>query len=303
LIVTTKPEIVLTTYSELRQTAEKFVEGRIPLMVLVGSPGVGKTQILEAACSGVPFLKVDGKKAPLDLFVDLHRHLDQPVILDDVDTLLDNKDAQVLIRQLTDTKLVKSVSWGTRTTILDTLNPPVPRFFHTRSPVCVIANRWRSTGIFGAIESRATLFRFKPSWAEAYEYAGQWFDDQEVLDYVHAHLGVMTNPDLRLLRQAVTVRSLGLMSQDWRQLFDSCIAMDRVQAEVERLLSLKISNAERARLFTKGGFGDRATFYRRLAKRPTPTPQALPQRIVVTAGSATACPVAKEWMPLPQKVG
>jgi hypothetical protein len=76
--------------------------------------------------------------------------------------------------------------------------------------------------------------------------------------------------------------------------------MDRVQAEVERLLSLGISNAERARLFTKGGFGDRATFYRRLAKRPTPTPQALPQRIVVTAGSATACPVAKEWMPLPR---
>jgi hypothetical protein len=302
-MMTAKPEIVLTTYDELRQTARKFVEGRIPLMVLVGSPGLGKTQVLEGAYSGLPYLKVDGKKAPLDLYVDLFRHLDQPVLLDDVDTLLDNKDGQVLIRQLTDTKPLRGVSWGTRTKILDTLSPPVPRFFHTRSPVCVIANRWRSTGIFGAIESRATLFRFKPSWAEAYEYAGQWFDDQEVLDYVHAHLGVMTNPDLRLLRQAVTVRSLGLMSQDWRQLFDSCIAMDRVQAEVERLLSLKISNAERARLFTKGGFGDRATFYRRLAKRPTPTPQALPQRIVVTAGSATACPVAKEWMPLPQKVG
>jgi hypothetical protein len=93
------------------------------------------------------------------------------------------------------------------------------------------------------------------------------------------------------------------MSQDWRQLFDSCIAMDRVQAEVERLLSLKISNAERARLFMKGGFGDRATFYRRLAKRPTLTPQALPQRIVVPAGSATACPVPEERMLLPQKVG
>jgi hypothetical protein len=284
-----KPEITFTTYAELRHTARKFAQGEIPLMILVGTPGLGKTQILEEACHGIPFLKVDGKKGPLDLFVDLHRNIDQPVILDDVDPLLKNSDGQVLIRQLTDTKPLKGVSWGTRTTVLDNLNPPVPRHFYTRSPVCLITNKWRSTGIFGAIESRAMLFRFDPCWTEAYQYAGTWFKDQQILDFIHGNLAQMRRPDLRLLKQAVTLRSLGLPTQDWRQAFSHCLTVDRVEQEVRRLMALKVSNAERARQFVSGGFGNRATYYRRFDKIKNRTPQAIPPRIVVNA-TATAEP-------------
>lgn len=280
-----KPEITFTTYDELRHTAKKFAQGEISLMIVVGTPGLGKTQILEEVCHGIPYLKVDGKKGPLDLFVDLHRHIDQPVILDDVDPLLNDKNGQVLIRQLTDTKPLKGVSWGTRTTILDNLDPPVPRHFYTQSPVCLITNKWRSTGIFGAIESRAMLFRFDPSWSEAYEYAGTWFKDQEILDYVHSNLWQLRHPDLRLLKQAVDLRNLGLASQDWRKVFSHCLTVDSVEQEIRRLLALKVSNAERARQFVSGGFGNRATYYRRFDKIKNKTVQVIPPRIMVPQSS------------------
>jgi hypothetical protein len=277
-----KHEIRLTTYAELRQIAKHFADRKINLMMLIGSPGLGKTQILEESCQRIPYLKVDGKKNPIDLFIDLYHNLDELTVLDDTDGLLDNKDGQVLIRQLTDTKAVRRVSWGTRTSILASQNPPVPNHFDTTSPVCVITNRRRASGMYGAIESRAMVFHFDPPWTEAYEYATTWFKDQEILDFIHSNLGHLRHPDLRLLDQAVKLRNLRLANHDWRTVFSHCLTIDMVEREVRRLTAVKMPNAERARQFVQGGFGDRATFYRRLKEILARKTQPIPPRIIVT---------------------
>ena len=278
---------LLTTYDDLSRTAIPFARGDIPLMILIGSPGVGKSKALQKACVGMPCLSVSGKKSPLDAYIDLHRHIDQPVIFDDVDTLLKDDDGKVLLRQLTETTSVKTVTWGSRTKTLDNLTPPVPRLFHTRSHVCLITNKWRSAGIFEAIESRAVLFEFKPWWSEAYQYAGTWFHDQEILDFVHAHLGQMQNPDLRVLNHAVTLRKIG---QDWKALFDSFMVggggratKRRSQAEIERLLAIDAPMEERVRMYEKGGFGDRATFFRHKKELEQIKSQSMPPRIIVSS--------------------
>jgi len=275
----------LKTYENLKETASSFANGCLPLVVLIGDPGLGKTETFKESCTGKPFLHISGNKRPFDLYIDLHRHIDQPVILDDVDTLMSKDEGKVLIRQLTETTSVKTVSWGSQTRILDTLDPPVPRAFHTRSPVCLVTNKWRSVGIMKAIESRAVMFDFKPSWMEAYQYAGTWFDDQEILDYVHSNLGVMKDPDLRLLVKSRSLRNAGL---DWRALFDPCIGAGggqstrrNRQAEVRRLLELNLPMEERVRQFEAGGWGDRATFYRDKKEMLATESQAIPPRIIV----------------------
>jgi hypothetical protein len=293
----TNDPYLLTTFDDLKSTAIPFAQEKIPLMVLIGTPGLGKSEIMKQACEGKPVLSVSGKKSPFDLYIDLHRHPDQPVILDDVDTLLEKDEGKVLLRQLTETVDIKLLSWGSQTARLSHLNPPVPHSFMTRSVVCLIANRWRSSGIMKAIESRAVLFEFKPSWIEAYKYAGTWFHDQEVLDYVHKNLGLMQNPDLRVLKHAVTLRNIG---KDWMSLFDKFFiggsgrAEKRKRiAEVERLLTLKIPMEERVRQFEAGGWGDRATFYRDKKEVLEVRNQPIPPRIIVTpkaTGGAGATP-------------
>jgi hypothetical protein len=273
---------LLTTYEALKQLATRFAVGQVNLVILVGAPGLMKSESVKRACRGKALLHVKDKKSPVDLYRDLYEHRDALVILDDVDPLLGNDDGKVLLRSLTETTVTKSVSWGTRATILDSNGTPIPKSFTTKSRVFLIANDWRTGGIFSAIESRGHKFLFKPSWAEVYKEAATWFHNQEILDYVHTHLGQMSNPDVRLLLKAQEMRRLALPGHDWREVFDPCMQMDRVDQEIARLLAVEgMSQKERVAEFVKGGFGDRATFFRRLKKQRILTAQEIPERIVV----------------------
>jgi hypothetical protein len=225
---------LLTTYEALHTLGRRFGEGKINLGVLVGAPGLMKTETIRRACQNKALLYVNGKKSPVELFRELYEYRDARVLLDDVEPLLDTKDGQVLIRALTETTVTKTISWGTRTTVLDGDGNEIPRSFTTKSRVFIIANNWRKGGIFSAIESRANKFLFTPSWGELYREAGNWFRDQEVLDYVHQNLGHMDHPDVRLLLKAVEMRRLALPGHDWRDVFDPCIHMDSVDREIAR---------------------------------------------------------------------
>lgn len=283
----------ISTYSDLQTIAQQFADSQVNLLLLIGRPGLMKTETFKHACLGEPALFISGKKAPLDLYIDLYAHRNQLVVLDDVEPLLDNKDGQVLIRGLTETTKVKRISWGTRTSLLNQDSKPVPRSFLTSSRVCIIANKWKSNGIFEAIESRAIKFTFTPSWAEVYTEAGKWFHDQEVLDYVYNNISTMKNPDARLLNKAVEIRKLGLQSQDWRAVFDACMDSDAVDREVMRLLAdTALTQTERVAQFEAGGFGDRATFFRRRKKLLDIQAVPLPTRIVVSTQPSQPQPYA-----------
>ena len=272
----------LTTYEALHALASRFADGKVNLVILVGAPGLMKTQTVTRACQGRPFLHVNAKKSPIEFYRDLYEHRDALVILDDVEPLLDSKDGQVLIRALTETTATKTISWGPRTTILDSDGNAIPRSFTTKSRVFIVANTWRVGGIFSAIESRGNKFLFSPAWAEVYVEAGNWFHQQEILDYVHANLSQMKAPDVRLLLKAREMRRLALPGHNWRDVFDPCMQMDGVDREIIRLLKeTHLTQKERVAEFEKGGFGDRATFFRRLKKQRSLTAQAIPERVIV----------------------
>ena len=243
----------LTTYEALHALASRFADGKVNLVILVGAPGLMKTQTVTRACQGRPFLHVNAKKSPIEFYRDLYEHRDALVILDDVEPLLDSKDGNA-----------------------------IPRSFTTKSRVFIVANTWRVGGIFSAIESRGNKFLFSPAWAEVYVEAGNWFHQQEILDYVHANLSQMKAPDVRLLLKAREMRRLALPGHNWRDVFDPCMQMDGVDREIIRLLKeTHLTQKERVAEFEKGGFGDRATFFRRLKKQRSLTAQAIPERVIV----------------------
>jgi hypothetical protein len=58
--------------------------------------------------------------------------------------------------------------------------------------------------------------------------------------------------------------------------------MDGVDREIIRLLKeTHLTQKERVAEFVKGGFGDRATFFRRLRKQKARTDEQIPERVIV----------------------
>jgi hypothetical protein len=194
------------------------------------------------------------------------------------------------VKALTETDKYKRLAYGTKTKILE--EERVPKFFWTSSPVCLIANYWRSgDAIFRALESRAEFIYFDPDWAEVYREVGTWFWDQEIFDYVWERLETLKKPDMRLFVKAHNRKKAGLAKMDWRKLIDDHID-DHVDDHVDDALGLAVrrllddqsyeSNDARAKAFIRETEAHRSTFYRRLAQIRRYRPLEKPPRIVLT---------------------
>ena len=156
--------IVKRSYRDLREYAQGFASGKCRFLGVVGLPGLGKSEQFKTALAGQEFLSVTGHYSEFVLYTELYAHLDQPVVLDDADTLYKTKSAPFL-KALCDTKTVKTIQWQTRAL------PPgdVPRHFQTRSPVVVICNSWNTVNVnMRAVADRALFIDFRPSVYEVH---------------------------------------------------------------------------------------------------------------------------------------
>ncbi len=274
----------MTTYAALNVLGKRFAEGAANLVILIGHPGLMKTETIKRACRGKPLLHVTQKKTPIEFYRDLYEYRDALVLLDDVEPLLDDKDGQVLIRGLTETTPTKLISWSTNRKVLDHDGNEMPRSFTTSSRVFVIANKWRSGGIFAAIESRGLKFTFSPPWAEVYTEAGKWFHDQIILDYVYDNLGHMRHPDVRLLNNAVQMRKMNLPNHDWRDVFAHCMKVGPCEQVIRRLLAIPtMTQSQRIEAFKQATNMDRATFFRHLKRIKEIEAEPQPTRIIVSS--------------------
>ncbi len=76
----------VTTYEQLGHFAKAFGEGRLNLLVVIGRGGLGKTTAIRKATEGRAKV-LQGQVSALALYMELFRHRDQPIVIDDVDRL------------------------------------------------------------------------------------------------------------------------------------------------------------------------------------------------------------------------
>jgi len=275
----------VTKYNELEELLSAFASGDIPLLVVVGRSGLGKSRSIRRAIGTKEALVIKGRKSALDFYLDLYAHKDKPVILDDAEDLMGQRLCRDYVKALTETEDFRRLDYGTRTRIL--AEEDVPPFFWTKSNVAVITNHWTETDpIFVALESRAEFIYFDPDWAEVYREVGKWFWDQEIFDYVGERLDSLREPDVRLYLKAYNRKKAGLSKLGWRRLIDAHVD-DKYGLAVRRLLDDKShpSNTARAEAFIKETEADRATFYRRLKQIKRYRPGKKPRRIVLKTKS------------------
>ena len=114
---------------------------------------------------------------------------------------------------------------------------------------------------------------FEPTPLEVHRQAATWFWDQEIFDFVAAHLHSIAQHSLRTYRQAWELKQSKL---DWRRaVLSRCLtgpALLVARLKADRSFT---SEAARVRAFVAAGAGCRATYYHhaRKLRASTPTPE------------------------------
>src|SRR5262249_10235392 len=151
----------------------------------------------------------------------------------------------------------KTLCWHTATPLLKRRSVP-PRFT-TTSHVALIGNDWKTLNAdVAALEDRGHVLLFEPTALEVHRQAAGWVWDQEIFDFVAAHLHLIVQHSLRTYHQAWELKQAGL---DWRQAVLSRFLTGAALA-VARLKGTPsfTSEAARVRAFVQAGAGCRATY-------------------------------------------
>src|SRR6266852_3511712 len=135
------PGMRLTTYLELETIVQAFARGHLRLLILIGGHGLGKSRIVRQTLAGRACW-LEGNLSVFGLYCQLWEKRNLTVVLDDVDGLYAQRDGVRLLKCLTQSEPIKSVSWHTDAPTLQ--RQGIPQEFRTRSRVAIIANEWKT---------------------------------------------------------------------------------------------------------------------------------------------------------------
>jgi len=256
-----KPDGALTieTYRDLDRYVRGFAEGRLGLTIIVGAAGLQKSEAVRRSL-GVNACYLQGRVTAFEMFRELYRHQDEPVVIDDVDDIYQNPQAVRLLRSLCQTETVKTVAWHSSTRILD--EEAIPRQFDTTSRVLIVANAWSTLNAsVKALEDRGHMLFFDPTPTEVHRRTAEWFREPEIYEFVGKHLPLVKSLSMRDYQIALEAKEANL---DWHH-----VLLNRLlKCSRRRLLAARLMNdpsfdteEDRARAFIAEGGGCRATYF------------------------------------------
>jgi hypothetical protein len=248
--------ISVTKYDELEKFVSAFAAGHLNLLILIGPPGVAKSQTVRKAI-GEKACWVEGNATAFGIYTKLYHHRDSLVVIDDVDSLYSDRSAVRLIKCVCQTDPVKRVAWESRAVGRDAAD--VPREFVTTSRVIIIANDWKTLDQnVAAIQDRGHLVEFVPTAKEVHQKAGEWFDEPDIYQWFGEHLHLIPNHSMRLYKRAAELQKAGI---SWVQhLLAELPEKARLVAELRADPSFTSEN-ERILAFIDRGGGSRATYF------------------------------------------
>src|SRR5438477_8799922 len=252
-----KKALHVTTYDRLEEYLRAIAQGHFHLLILVGAGGLAKSRSVRAVLDGQACW-IGGNATPFGMYVQLYRHRDQFVVIDDVDALYADRSGVRLLKCLCQTEEEKAVAWHSDARGLE--RQGIPREFTTRSRVVIISNDWRTLDRnVAALQDRGHVLLFQPSAAEVHRHAGTWFDDVEIYQWFAANLHRVREPSLR---HYVRAKELKAAQMDWTEVLVEEAENRRARLAAELLSSTAYANtAARVQAFVEQGGGCRATFF------------------------------------------
>lgn len=265
--------IVVTNYYDLGCYLNKFAEGSLDLVLLLGQPGIGKTEaVRQALCidgdSRGRALYIEGHAQPFGLYQELWRYRDRPIVLDDLDRLYANPDCIRILKPLCNTRRNKRISWLSNAVATV---PELPIEFTTDSNMILIANEWKSINSnIRSLEDRTIILWFNPTPKEIHRKTAEWFNDREVYQFIGSYLSHIPQLSMRYYDKGRRLREAGFL--DWRKSLLQMMLSDRTVAVVAglQLDPRWTTDAQRVEQFNAETGLSRATYFRAKAKIPRP---------------------------------
>jgi hypothetical protein len=125
-----KNAVTVRTYAEFEQFSRAFAAGHLNLLIVLGGPGLSKTRVMREAV-GPAACCIEGHVTPFGVYRLLWEHKDQPVVLDDADSLFLNPEGIRLMKALCQSDPVKRIAWESDNRTLK--EEEIPREFTTTS--------------------------------------------------------------------------------------------------------------------------------------------------------------------------
>jgi hypothetical protein len=227
---------------------------------------VAKSTIVQEAL-GTKVRVISGNASAFGIYMEAYEHVDQPIVLDDIDGLHKNPAGIRLLKALCQTDPIRTISWTTQAPEL--VRRGIPRRFNTTSPVVLIANDWNSVGPnLAAVEDRMHVLEFDPPADEVHRHAARWYWDQEVFDFVGEYLAAIEGHSLRLYVRAADLKKAGM---DWkRAVLQSCFTGTTLVVAKLKTDPRFATEEDRVRAFIERGHGCRASYFNH-ARRIRPT--------------------------------
>jgi hypothetical protein len=186
--------LLVRSYAQLTEFVHAFARGQLGLLIVIGRPGLAKSQMLRQAAGDACW--IEGNATAFGMYCALYQARDRLVVIDDVDSLYASPAGLRLLKCLCQTDPVKRVAWQSAAAQLD--KEEIPRAFVTASKVAILANDWRTLNDnVAAVQDRGHVLLFEPTAGEVHRQAGLWFDDAEIYRWFGAHLHLIAEPSLR----------------------------------------------------------------------------------------------------------
>ena len=284
---------------ESPEELEPLAQEEIPLFVIVGPQGIGKTKHMKQVVPNEALYIEGGRISPMGLYCDLYAHrFDPKVVIDDAESVLKDGDGRNLAKGICQTSRIKTVSW--RTMSKELKERGVPRSYQTTASLGIITNdeELLKHKLLGPLLSRGVLIKFGPSKYEIHDKTQEWFlDGQEISDQIYSfmgsHLDQIKTLDMRLYYNA---RIMGRRGGDWRSyLKERLLGWDSKEILAERLMKdpSYATIEERFAVFHRLTGRSRSTFNDIITKRGLRARKAL----APTPPSPAPAPPAPVWVP------
>lgn len=235
--------------------------GVLRFLLIIGGAGLSKSQGVKRAIGNRPHLYLETHATAFGMYHELFKHRDLPVVIDDLDNIYNDPASVRILKCLCNTDPEKQLRWPSRHP--DIVSGELPASFKTRSPVCLIANEWKTRNAnVAAIEDRAIVVHFIPSALEIHTRSADWFDDREVYDFIGEMLPYIPRHSMRFYNKGLELRNAA--PDLWKEWLLECMGVQEKGRAILHLIKSPAyaSDAERIAAFEAAGHGSRATFYR-----------------------------------------
>ena len=200
-------EILLTTYKELDEFLDKFINGDLQdNILLIGKGGLSKSYHLKKAEN---VLKYNGHTTPLNAFQQGYHHREKNIIWDDIDDIFRNVNMVKLLKQFCELDKEKDIYYGTTRAMV------VPERYQFLGHNLLIMNNVNQAGDrLKPLFTRFLIVRFQPSHEEIYRYLETYADNREVLLELKTMLPLLDDFNLRTYEHLDRMYNAEL---DWRE--------------------------------------------------------------------------------------